>query len=167
MSTPTRGHADVTIRSAQSSDAKAIAEVTKQLGYSTEPTAVAGRLSRLLTRGDQQLLVADHRGRAVGWIHMVITEYIEADAFVVIGGLVVDREYRRQGIGHRLLTRAEEWAAERGCALVRVSSNVKRVEAHGLYERAGYTNLKTQYAFAKRVGSVGPEALRALVPDVT
>jgi GNAT superfamily N-acetyltransferase len=98
---------------------------------------------------------------------VVITEYIESDAFVVIGGLVVDGGYRKQGIGHRLLTRAEEWAAERGCALVRVSSNVKRVEAHGLYERAGYTNLKTQYAFAKRVGSVGPEALRALVPDVT
>jgi len=51
--------------------------------------------------------------------------------------------------------------------VVRLSSNVKRVEAHGFYERAGYTNLKTQYAFAKRVGSIGPEALRALVPDVT
>jgi GNAT superfamily N-acetyltransferase len=159
--------ADITIRSARPADAETIAELTKQLGYSAEPAAVASRLSRVLARSDQQLLVADHRGRAVGWIHMVVTEYIEAEAFVVIGGLVVDREYRKQGIGRRLLTRAEEWAAQLGCSLVRLSSNVKRVEAHGLYERAGYTNLKTQYAFAKRVGSVGPEALRALVPDVT
>jgi len=158
---------DITIRSARPSDAETITALTKQLGYDAELSTVASRLLRLLARSDQQLLVADDGGRAVGWIHMVITEYVEADAFVVIGGLVVDREYRKQGIGHRLLTRAEEWAAQHGCALVRLSSNVKRVEAHGFYERAGYTNLKTQYAFAKRVGAVGPEALRALVPDVT
>jgi len=167
MSAAAHAPADITIRSARPSDAEAIAELTKQLGYSAEPAAVVSRLSRLLARSDQQLLVADHDGRAIGWIHMVVTEYIESDAFVVIGGLAVDREYRMQGIGRRLLTRAEEWAAQHGCALVRLSSNAKRVEAHGFYERAGYTNLKTQYAFAKRVGTVGPEALRALVPDVT
>jgi len=158
---------DITIRSARPSDAEAITALTKQLGYDAALSTVASRLLRLLARSDQQLLVADDGGRAIGWIHMVITEYVEADAFVVIGGLVVDREYRKQGIGRRLLIRAEEWAAQHGCSLVRLSSNVTRVEAHGFYERAGYTNLKTQYAFAKRVGAVGPEALRALVPDVT
>jgi GNAT superfamily N-acetyltransferase len=158
---------DVTIRSAWPSDAEAIAALTKQLGYSTEPTAVAGRLSRLLARSDQQLLVADDGGRAIGWIHMAITEYVEADAFVVIGGLVVDRDYRKQGIGRRLLARAEEWAARHGCSVVRLTSSVKRVEAHAFYERLGYTNLKTQYSFAKSVGAAGPAALRAFVPDVT
>ena len=158
---------DITIRSARPSDAETITALTKQLGYDAELSTVASRLLRLLARSDQQLLVADDGGRAVGWIHMVITEYVEADAFVVIGGLVVDREYRKHGIGRRLLVRAEEWAAQHGCSLVRLSSNVKRVEAHAFYERVGYTNLKTQYAFAKRVGAVGPEALRALVPDVT
>ena len=156
MSAAVHARADITIRSARPSDADAIAELTKQLGYSAEPAAVVSRLSRLLARSDQQLLVADDGGRAVGWIHMVITEYVEADAFVVIGGLVVDREYRKHGIGRRLLVRAEEWAAQHGCSLVRLSSNVKRVEAHGFYERAGYTNLKTQYAFAKRVGPCLP-----------
>ena len=158
---------DITIRSARPSDAETITALTKQLGYDAELSTVASRLLRLLARSDQQLLVADDGGRAIGWIHMVITEYVEADAFVVIGGLVVDREYRKQGIGRRLLIRAEEWAAQHGCSLVRLSSNVKRIEAHAFYERVGYTNLKTQYAFAKRVGSVGAEALRALVPDVT
>ena len=159
--------ADVTIRFARPSDAETIAELTKQLGYIADPAAVASRLFRFLERSDQQLLVADHGGRAVGWIHMVITEYIEADAFVVIGGLVVDREYRKQGIGRRLLTRAEEWAVQHGCSVVRLSSNVRRVEAHGFYERAGYTNLKTQYSFGKHLGAARPDALRAFVPDVT
>jgi GNAT superfamily N-acetyltransferase len=159
--------ADVTIRAARPSDADMIAALTKQLGYHTEPSVVASRLSRVLHRSDQQLVVADDDGRAIGWIHMVVTEYIEADPFVVIGGLVVDRDYRKQGIGTRLLAHAEAWAEQRGCSVVRLSSTVQRTEAHKFYERAGYTNIKTQYSFAKSVGAAGSDALRAFVPDVT
>jgi GNAT superfamily N-acetyltransferase len=159
--------ADITIRSARAADAEAIAALATQLGYTAEASLVADRLSRVLARPDQQFLVADHGGKPVGWIHMLIAEYVEADAFVVIGGLVVDRDHRNQGIGRRLLARAEEWAARHGCAVVRLSSTVQRIEAHKFYERAGYTNIKTQYSFAKSVGAAGAEALRAFIPDVT
>jgi GNAT superfamily N-acetyltransferase len=158
---------EITIRPARLSDAAAIAVLTKQLGYDAEPGAVADRLPRLLARSDQQFLVAEDGGRAVGWIHMLVAEYVEAAAFVVIGGLVVDRDYRKQGIGRRLLGHAEEWAVANGCSFVRLSSSMARTEAHAFYERAGYTNLKTQYSFAKAVGPVGSDALRAFVPDVT
>jgi ribosomal protein S18 acetylase RimI-like enzyme len=156
----------VTIRRARPADADAIAGLASQLGYSAEPSAVADRLSRVLARSDQEFLVADHEERRVGWIHMLVSEYVEADAFVVIGGLVVDREYRNQGIGRRLLAKAEEWAAQHGCSVVRLSSSVQRTDAHAFYERAGYTKLKTQYSFAKAIGAVDPEALQAFVPNV-
>jgi GNAT superfamily N-acetyltransferase len=158
---------DLTIRAARPSDAASIAALAKQLGYHAEPSAVAGRLSRVLARTDQQFLVADNGSGPVGWIHMLMAEFVEADAFVLIGGLVVDRDCRKQGIGRRLLARAEEWAAQHGCAVVRLSSSVNRTEAHAFYQRAGYTNLKTQYSFAKSVAAAGPDALRAFVPDVT
>jgi len=154
--------AAVTVRPARLSDADAIAALTRQLG-----SAAAERLSRLLTRNGQQILVADRDGRAIGWIHLVAAEYIDSGAFVIVAGLVVDREYRKQGIGRQLLTHAEEWASRNGCSVVRLSSNARRTEAHVFYQRAGYTNLKTQYSFAKPVGAAGEAALRALVPDVT
>jgi GNAT superfamily N-acetyltransferase len=157
----------ITIRPARVADADAVAALAKQLGYDASPDAVADRLTRLLGRHDQRFLVADEGGRAVGWIHMLVSEYVEAEAFVLIGGLVVDSAYRKQGIGRRLLTEAEEWAALQGCAAVRLSSSEKRTEAHAFYQRAGYMKLKTQYAFAKPVGAAGAGALRAFVPDVT
>ena len=156
----------VTIRRARPSDADAIAGLAAQLGYSAEPSAVADRLSRVLAHSNQQFLVADHEERPVGWIHMLVSEYVEAEAFVVIGGLVVDREYRNRGIGRRLLAKAEEWAAQQGCSVVRLSSSVQRTDAHAFYERAGYAKLKTQYSFGKAVGAADPEALRAFVPNV-
>jgi GNAT superfamily N-acetyltransferase len=167
MNAPARARADITIRSARPSDAETIAALTKQLGYDAEPSAVADRLSRLLARSDQQFLVADVGGRSVGWIHMLIAEFVELDAFVVVGGLVVDRDYRKQGIGRRLLAQAEEWAVQQGCAVVRLWSSATRTDAHEFYRRVGYTIVKTQYSFAKSVGAAGPDALRALVPDVT
>jgi GNAT superfamily N-acetyltransferase len=157
----------VTIRPARVDDAHAVAALAKQLGYDAAPDAVADRLTRLVGRRDQQFLVADEGGRAVGWIHMLVNECVEAEAFVVIGGLVVDRAYRKQGIGRRLLAEAEDWAVLQGCSVVRLSSSATRTEAHAFYQRVGYTNIKTQYSFAKPVGAAGSGALRAFVPDVT
>lgn len=156
----------VTIRPARIADAPAIATLTKQLGYDVEPSAVADRLSRLLLRQDQQFLLAEDDGRPIGWIHMLVAEFVDSGAFVVIGGLVVDRDHRKQGIGRRLLAQAEEWAVQNGCSIVRLWSSTPRTDAHAFYERAGYTKIKTQYSFAKPVGTAGSDVFRGFVPDV-
>jgi GNAT superfamily N-acetyltransferase len=156
----------VTIRPARVSDAEAIAWLTKQLGYEVAAPAVAGRLSRILSRPDQQFVVADHESRSIGWIHMQVWEFVEAEAFVVIGGLVVDRDYRKQGIGRKLLAHAEQWATQQRCSIVRLWSSSTRTEAHAFYERAGYLNIKTQYSFLKALDGAAAESSRAFVPDL-
>ena len=125
--------ASITIRAACPSDAGEIARLTTQLGYDLTEGDAADRLSRILARDDQQFLVADVSGRAVGWVHVALVEYVDAEAFVVIGGLVVDRTHRRLGIGRALMNRAETWASERRCSMVRLSSRVTRDAAHQFY----------------------------------
>jgi GNAT superfamily N-acetyltransferase len=155
----------VTIRPAQLSDADAIAVLTKQLGYDVEPSIVADRLSRILPRGDQQFLIADDNGRSVGWVHMAIAEFVDSGAFVVIAGLVVDRDHREQGIGRTLLGHAEAWAARHGHSIVRLWSSSTRTEAHAFYEHVGYTNIKTQYSFMKPLDAAGEARRRSFIPD--
>ena len=154
------------IRAATVADAQAIANLTVQLGYEADASGVAERLSHILSNPDQRFLVAEIDFRTAGWIHMLRVEYVDHPAFVMIGGLVVDRGHRRQGIGALLLQRAEEWARQCGCSLVRLSSSATRTEAHRFYESVGYTNVKTQYSFAKSVDGSDDAALRALVPRV-
>ena len=134
--------APATIRTARLSDAGEIAQLTTQLGYDLTEVDAPDRLSRLLLGDDQQFFVADVDGRAVGWAHVVFDEYIDAEPFVVVGGLVVDRNHRRLGIGRALMDRAEAWATERGCSIVRLTSSATRTVAHRFYERLGYTNIK-------------------------
>ena len=156
----------VTIRAARASDANEIAELTRQLGYDLTEEDAAQRLARILLRDDQQFFVADLNSRAVGWVHVVVAEYVDAEASVVIGGLVVDRKHRRLGIGRALMDRAESWARDRGCLIVRLTSSATRKTAHRFYEDLGYTNIKTQYSFVKPLDAAAAERVRTFVPRV-
>jgi len=156
----------VTIRVARVSDAGAIATLTTQLGYEVTSAEVADRLSRILRKDDQQFFIAEVDARVIGWVHAVLVEYVDAEAFVLIGGLVVDRDHRRLGIGRTLMAHAEAWARERGCAIVRLSSSMARAAAHRFYEGLGYVNIKTQYSFAKPLNEAATARVRQFVPRV-
>ena len=156
----------VTIRVGRRSDAGEIAQLTTQLGYDLTEGDAAARLSRILPRDDQRFLVADFDGRAVGWVHIVLVEYVDAEAFALIGGLVVDKVHRGSGIGRALMNGAENWARERGVSMVRLSSTVARTAAHGFYENLGYTKIKTQHSFIKPLDEAAAARVSTFVPRV-
>lgn len=115
------------------------------------------RLERLLGRADDLLLVAELPPRGiVGWLHAAEQELLESGGRCEILGLVVDAEYRGQGLGRRLVDAAESWAKARGLGLMAVRSNVARSESHPFYERLGYARVKTQHAYRKHLP--GPAA---------
>ncbi len=152
----------ISIRIAQISDADDIARLATQHGYETETSLVATRLSRFLSSLDQQFFVAENNDHVVGWAHAIISEYVEMDAFVIIGGLVVDSDYRRMGIGSLLLRSVEEWATKKGCSIVRLSSSATRTAAHEFYQEKGYIKIKTQYSFVKSLDENGDTNLKRL-----
>lgn len=155
-----------TTRTARITDADDISSLTAQLGYDVEPSQVRARLSSILARPDHLFHVAEDDGRVIGWIHATIAEYIEVDRFAVVGGLVVDRDRRKAGVGRLLLDAAERWAARQGCSVVRLWSSTPRTAAHRFYEAVGYTRIKTQYSFARSLAPGGAEAFGHFVPRV-
>jgi GNAT superfamily N-acetyltransferase len=154
----------VPVRIGGLSDAADIAALTGQLGYDVDAAVLTKRLTRILERSDQRLLVADVDAHAVGWLHAVILEDIETDPFVVIAGLVVHASHRRQGIGRALLLEAEKWAQQQQCSVVRLWSSVGRTAAHRFYEQLGYTSIKTQHSFAKSLDD--ERDLQAFIPRI-
>ena len=156
----------VTISAALPSDAAAIVELAGQLGYDVTPAEVTARLARILPRKSERFVIAEADGRVVGWLHAMVVECVDVEPFVLIAGLVVDRERRRQGIGRALLEDAEAWAVARGCSLVRLTSSAARTDAHRFYAGLGYINVKTQYSFAKPLDAAAAPRLAKLVPRV-
>jgi len=154
------------VRPARASDAADIAQLTQQLGYELVPSDAAARLSKILSRDDQHMLVAAIDDRPVGWIHLAMCEYLEGEPFVMVSGLVVDSAHRGQGTGRLLMTKAEEWARTRGCAIVRLWSSVGRTDTHRFYSNLGYTIVKTQHAFIKSLDGDGRESLARFAPRI-
>lgn len=156
----------MTTRPARTEDAPAVAALVTQLGYDAAPPDVAARLARVLARSDQRFVVAEAGGRLLGWVHVELAEYVESGTFAVIGGLVVDRTHRRQGIGAALMAEAEAWARQQGCDVMRLWSSTTRTPAHRFYAGLGYEQLKTQYSFAKPLEPGGAAMAGRLVPRV-
>lgn len=132
------------IREATASDAAALAALSTQLGYPTNPEEAAQRLAAL---GDGAVLVAEEGGAVLGWIHVCGIRFFQSPPFAEIGGLVVDEAARGRGVGRLLVQAAVRWAAEQGYAKLRVRSNVVREDAHRFYEREGFRRVKAQAVF--------------------
>lgn len=136
------------VREALQSDAARIAALAAQLGYEVPVAHVERQIGRINDERTVFVAVVPRAG-VVGWIGVALREAVIDSARADIEGLVVEDEYRGNGIGQLLVEAAETWARRRGCTSMRLVSNVVRERAHEFYERLGYDVLKTQHAFKK------------------
>ena len=146
----TAEQAGLKIRTAKSSDAARIADLSGQLGYPATPAEIAQRLRKIKPASHHAVLVAESSERKIiGWLHVSVSPLIEVELRAEVNGLVVDDEVRSRGTGALLLRAAEQWARSRGCKNMSVRSNTLRERAHQFYLRHGYEHYKTQKAFRK------------------
>jgi GNAT superfamily N-acetyltransferase len=141
------------VRRATPADARRLAALSGELGYPASPEDIGRRVAELTERADALILVAELApGDVIGWIHGSEQLLLESGRRCELVGLVVDPRARGRGVGRRLVAEVEAWAAGRGIRQMAVRSNVTREESHPFYERLGYTRVKTQHAYRKRLG---------------
>jgi len=141
------------VRSMRLPDARRVADLATQLGYPSTEGQIAWRFEALAADPGSAIFVAeDPSGRLVGWTHVILQAFLESDPYAEIAGLVVDSGARRQGAGRALVSAAEAWARERGCATLRVRSNMLRPESRSFYEGVGFAVIKTQHVYEKPLG---------------
>ena len=139
------------IRAMAAADAEAVADLAAQLGYPTDPAAMAERIGQVGSIGDRvALLVAvDDADRPLGWTHVELRDTLVAEPAAQLMALVVGDGARNRGIGRDLLTAAETWAAGRGSRTLMVATRVTRNDAHRFYRREGFALNKTSHIFEK------------------
>lgn len=135
------------IRVASISDASAINALSGQLGYELSVAETREALNNVMAGKNDIVYVAIVDKEVVGWIHGFVVTSIVSGKFCEIGGLVVDEKHRSKEIGKLLVDVLKNWCKEKGIALLRVRSNVKRDRAHRFYEREGFIAIKRQDVF--------------------
>ena len=138
------------VREALLSDAQRIVALLLQLGYEV-PLAHVEACLRERDPNRAFLVAVVPRVGVVGCVTVSERRALLAVKRAEIESLVVEDEYRGNGIGALLVDAAEAWARRRGCTSLRLLSNVVRERAHGFYGRLGYDVLKTEHVFQKQL----------------
>ena len=89
---------------------------------------------------NQRLMVIENEGVVIGTFHLTFLYYLAAagrpDAQVE--AIHVSADYRRQGIGSRMLEWVIHEAKNQDCRRVQLTTDKRRTEAHPLYLRLGF-----------------------------
>ena len=100
----------------------------------------------------QLLVVAEREGRVVGTLQLTLLPGLARVAALrgQIEAVRVAGDERGSGLGTALLQWAVDQARERGCALVQLTSDVSRADAHRFYERFGFVASHVGFKLALR-----------------
>ena len=122
------------IRLAKTTDAQAIAEMSRDLietglGWSWN----ASRVIRDIRGKHSNVVVAPDGGRVTGF---AVMQYMESEARINLLG--VHPEYRRRGIGRRLVKWLEKTAMVNGNGVIYLETRLKNQQARDFYQSLGY-----------------------------
>ncbi len=134
------------IRNAHLDDAGKIRELLEQLGYLHTVEFIRTKLACLLGDNSYRVFVYEIDEIVVSFITLHFSVQIAYEGeFTTIGFFVVDENVRSKGVGKAMEEYCTNLAKQRGCALMELYSNEKRVDAHRFYERQGYQSYKKYF----------------------
>lgn len=146
------------VRRADSSDVNELARLFAALGYPVTAELLGDRFHAYSTAGEHAF-VAEGNDALLGALTVHTTPVLHRPTYVGrITALIVDESARGRGVGRALVAAAEQHLAERGCALIEVTSNQRRADAHAFYETLGYE--RTSLRFAKPLPTTSRPAPR-------
>lgn len=145
------------IRKALLADLPSLIDLVDQLGYQVAQSILAENVKLYLHDSDHSLLVAEIEGKVVGCVasDMAQTFHREGKQMRVVS-LVVDRAFRKKGVGAALLQAVENLARKQGCWVVELTSSSRREKegTHDFYIRQGYLKNGSQAIFRKLIDSL-------------
>ncbi len=137
------------IRKMNTDDVEAIMPLMIQLGYEVNIGELKSRLEAIGAMAGHNILVAEIDGHLAGFCHMFARPALEKPPEAILLSLIVDAEYREDGIGRALVDAVEAWAKGENYSSVSLSSQVDREDAHAFYANLGYETVATSSLLRK------------------
>jgi ribosomal protein S18 acetylase RimI-like enzyme len=103
--------------------------------------------SKTIRSDSASCLIAVDDSRIVGYVTLSIKtrpEFYQVSAYGCISGLMIDPDYRRQGIATDLLERSKRWLQERDVRFVVLETAQANKRAISFYEKHGFSVLRIQ-----------------------
>jgi ribosomal protein S18 acetylase RimI-like enzyme len=120
------------------------------IGKPIDANAVKKVIEKGLENNFQVYICATDNGKLTGYCSLSIKNSLWMSANLGnVDELVVDGEYRNQGIGKMLMTEIEKIAKTHDCKRLELDSAFHRTKAHEFYGKLGFE--KRAYLFTKEI----------------
>jgi GNAT superfamily N-acetyltransferase len=134
-------------RPASMDDLESIVYLSEHWGHPSTSEKMQRGVQEIINHADHRIFLIQYEEKITGWIHGFCSLHMESGPYVEIAGMVVDRSFRRKGMGKKLVDKIIEWSKARNCKTVRVRSNILRQEAHLFYTGIGFQEVKQQKVY--------------------
>ena len=134
---------ETTIRIATTSDALGLLPLMEQLGYPQNSQDFEKRLEIFMSKEGYGVAVAEKSKIIIGLVAWSKTTiFVSTASRIHIEGLVVNKQYRGQGIGKRLMNFVENIAKILSPCIIDLTSGLRRAKdgSHEFYKALGYKN---------------------------
>lgn len=122
---------EIAYRAARITDSVMVATLVTDLGYPTSPKQMKARFQIIFADRSYATLVAITSSRVVGFVGVHVGPLYESDSlYGQIMAIAVSQDYRRMGIGRRLMRLAEETMIQMGARIFVLGSGNHRSAAH-------------------------------------
>lgn len=129
------------IRELKRSDIPQLASLYEQFwGEPSDISSMEEQFDIIASEQRHIILAAEADGRVIGSCMGVVCRDLYGDCrpFLVVENMVVDRQYRRGGVGHALLADLEARAMRLGCTQMLLVTEADREDACRFYEAYGF-----------------------------
>lgn len=104
-------------------------------------------------------LVKDDNGKAIGFMNLSLRyDYVPGatqSPVAYVEGIYVEDEYRKQGIGTKLIQFAQQWAIERECMELASDALLDNTASYDFHTKVGFQEVERVVTFIKQVTSSG------------
>lgn len=148
---------DIIIRPLKPNDIADIMQLHRELGWNpafkADGSTLKQRLEALITGENALLLVAELKGKVIGYIHgEIVTYLLFAGREMLVSELFVMESVRGRGVGKALLSAIESEAVQQKCFRISVLNSRERESyKRGFYPSLGYEERPHTANFTKRL----------------
>lgn len=139
----------IKVRNMGEADLPSVQPLLRQLGYELTLNELEQRFNLVVKSPEHSALVCEAEGKVVGLLHIYGRPALEKPAEAIIQSIVVDKAYRKGGIGNKLVAAAELWATEQGYGSIALYSRTDRDDAHAFYSQMDYRAMAVAHLLQK------------------
>lgn len=137
---------EVKIRNIKAADATWACTLIRDLGHENDEKSLAWRISAIDGTPRERVVIAEIDGKPAGLCAANVYRYFHTEGLVCrVTVLVVDKNFRRHGIGMMLMAWAESWAREQGCDRMEITARKERSDSLNFLLKQDYEDTSRRF----------------------